>query len=127
LVRPWGNNREKFNLSPGSVLWVGLSNLNQGGRLFALATFEDWTNVTGIHFEELTDNFETAKITMKHGNIFNEAFEHQHFDASGKLSYSHITISEDRIASDWHYGWHTQAQNEAVIDYDSYSLSVFIH
>lgn len=57
----WGGTIQKFNVPVGGTLTVDLQALDTGYQAFARAALQTWTDVTGLHFTEVTSG---AQITF---------------------------------------------------------------
>jgi Ca2+-binding RTX toxin-like protein len=110
----WGSDVHHFNVTQGGTITVNVSTLTAAEQTLARAALQDWSDVIGVHFQEVTSggqiSFSDAEDTSGNGPIA---------QTDANWSNGIITSANVQISKSWVTNYGTGL--------DSYSLQTYIH
>jgi hypothetical protein len=111
----WGGDVHHWAVTQGGTLTVNISTLTAADQTLARAALQEWSDVIGVHFQEVTTaaqiSFSDAEDTAAKGPV---AQTDANWSSNGIISSAHIQISQSWVNT---YG----------TSLDSYSFQSYVH
>ena len=110
----WGSDVHHFNVTQGGTITVNISSLNAAEQTLALAALQDWSDIIGVHFQQVTTGgqikFSDTEDTSNPGPIA---------QTDAQWSNGIISSSNVQISTSW--------VNQYGTGLDTYSFQTYIH
>jgi len=89
----WGGDAHHFNVTQGGTITVNISTLNAQEQTLARAALQEWADIIGVNFQEVTSN---AKIDFDNSGTQLVAATDSDW-SNGIITHSHVHISSSWV------------------------------
>jgi serralysin len=108
----WGGDAHHFNVTQGGTITVDISTLNATEQTLARAALAEWSDIIGVHFQEVTSG---GQIVFDHS----EGSDGMIAATDANWSHGIITSAHVQISSSWVTNYGTSL--------NSYSFQTYVH